>query len=414
MDNAADLRKLVVDELAWDSSIDESGIRVAVASGVVVLTGTVGSYGEKLAAARGAGRVIGVRSVENHLAVRLPEAASPDDRTLFQAAQQALRWHIQVPKERIQVGVQDGLVMLAGTVLWPFQRRAAEHALRHLRGIRGVVNRIQVQPRVTPASVAEKIAAAFQRSAALDARQVRVEVTGGSVTLRGIVSSHAEREAAEQVAWLAPGITDVDNQLHVERSEEASEAGRRVEAGVGRGQEHTPTGRKSMISDSLRSHVGRMLSWRDAHVTFEAAVRDLPADLRGVQPAGLPYSPWQILEHMRLTQLDILAFCRDPDYREPPWPDGYWPPTAEPPGEEAWDASVAAFLRDRAEMAEMAEDASVDLEAPIPHGSGQTYLRELLLVADHNAHHLGELIVLRRLLGAWPAKESATTGGDVG
>jgi hypothetical protein len=158
-----------------------------------------------------------------------------------------------------------------------------------------------------------------------------------------------------------------------------------------------------MTTDSMRTHAARLLSWRDAHVTFEEAVRDLPPDLQGRAPAGLPYSPWQLLEHMRLTQLDILEFCRNADYQEPRWPDDYWPSTAKPTSGEAWQESIDGFLRDREELARLAQDASVDLEAEIPHGSGQTYLRELLLVADHNAHHLGEFIVLRRLLGAWPA-----------
>ena len=156
-----------------------------------------------------------------------------------------------------------------------------------------------------------------------------------------------------------------------------------------------------MTSPFVRSLVARVLSWGDAHVTFEAAVKDLPADLRGVAPPGLPYSPWQLVEHLRLTQLDILDFCRNPQYREPRWPEDYWPSSAEPPTDEAWRASVQSFLRDREELAVLAENPEIDLEAHIPHGTGQTYLRELLLVADHNAHHLGELIVVRRLLGAW-------------
>lgn len=157
-----------------------------------------------------------------------------------------------------------------------------------------------------------------------------------------------------------------------------------------------------MSTDPLRAHLARLLTWQDAHVGFEAAVEALPAGLRGVQPAGLPYSPWQLLEHLRIAQRDILRFCRDPGYVEPKWPDDYWPPAHEPPDVGAWDRSVADFLRDRAELARLAQDEDVDLHAPIPHGAGQTYLRELLLAADHNAYHLGELVAVRRLLGAWP------------
>jgi len=158
-----------------------------------------------------------------------------------------------------------------------------------------------------------------------------------------------------------------------------------------------------LIEEVLRNHLARMLSWHDAHATIEAAARGLDPSLQGVKPAGLPYSAWQLLEHLRRTQLDILEFCRNPDYQELDWPADYWPREAAPPDEEAWDRSVASYLADRAELARMAEDPAIDLFARIPHGSGQTYLRELLLVADHNSYHIGELILLRRVLGAWPA-----------
>ena len=157
-----------------------------------------------------------------------------------------------------------------------------------------------------------------------------------------------------------------------------------------------------MSDDALRDHLVRLLGWHDAHADFEAAVAGLPPELRATRPTGLPYSPWELLEHLRITQLDILAFCRDANYAEPRWPDDYWPGTAGPPSAEAWEESVAAFRRDREELAQLARDPNVDLFARIPHGTGQTYLRELLLVADHNAYHVGELVAARRLLGAWP------------
>jgi hypothetical protein len=152
---------------------------------------------------------------------------------------------------------------------------------------------------------------------------------------------------------------------------------------------------------SLREQIAKLLSWEDAHMSFDAAVANLPAALRGRQPAGLPYSPWQLLEHLRITQHDILDFCRNPAYRELAWPDDYWPPAAGPSSPEAWDDSVAQFQRDRAQLQQLAKDPAIELEARIPHGDGQTYLRELLLAADHAAYHIGELIVVRRLLGAW-------------
>jgi uncharacterized damage-inducible protein DinB len=136
-------------------------------------------------------------------------------------------------------------------------------------------------------------------------------------------------------------------------------------------------------------------------MSLDDAVADLPALLRGRKPDGLPYSPWQLLEHIRITQHDILDFCRNPKYKEIAWPDDYWPKSAEPSSDTAWDASVRQIREDRAGLEALATDESLDLAARIPHGTGQTYLREILLVMDHTAYHMGELIVVRRLLGAW-------------
>jgi DinB superfamily len=116
----------------------------------------------------------------------------------------------------------------------------------------------------------------------------------------------------------------------------------------------------------------------------------------------MPHSPWEILEHLRIAQEDILDFCRSPQYEDKKWPDQYWPPTPAPPDAAAWDASVAAFRRDRSAIAKLASDPKIDLAARIPHGTGQTYLREVLLILDHNAYHVGELVAVRRALGAWP------------
>jgi hypothetical protein len=155
------------------------------------------------------------------------------------------------------------------------------------------------------------------------------------------------------------------------------------------------------MGTSLREQLAKLLSWEDAHVSFDAAVADLPAGLRGSTPADLPYSPWQLVEHLRITQHDILDFCRNSGYREMAWPDDYWPRAASPPSPAAWNASIEQFRRDRSGLEALARDTGIDLEARIPHGSGQTYLRELLLAADHAAYHIGQLIVVRRLLGAW-------------
>ena len=156
-----------------------------------------------------------------------------------------------------------------------------------------------------------------------------------------------------------------------------------------------------MPSTALREQLARILGWQDAHVGFEKSVEGLSPKLRGVRATGFPHSPWELVEHMRLTQSDILEFCRNPNYEEPVWPDDYWPPSAEPPSAREWDDCVAAFREDRAALQALAADESIDLFATIPHGTGQTYIRELLLVADHNAYHLGQLVALRRQLGAW-------------
>ena len=151
----------------------------------------------------------------------------------------------------------------------------------------------------------------------------------------------------------------------------------------------------------MRSQLAKTLDWGEAHADFDAAVKDFPASLRGTRIERLPYSAWQILEHLRIAQHDILDFSRNPKYREMKWPDDYWPASPEPPDDKAWDRSVAAFRRDRRAMQKLAADPKVRLQTRIPHGSGQTYLREILLVLDHNAYHVGELVMLRRLLGAW-------------
>lgn len=154
-------------------------------------------------------------------------------------------------------------------------------------------------------------------------------------------------------------------------------------------------------NDALRKHLRRLLDWEDAHVGFENATRGIPPDLRGVQPVGLPYSAWQILEHLRLCQFDILDFCRNPEYKELKFED-YWPKTVAPDKADAWEKSIAAYRKDREELQALAGNQELDLYAEIPWGNGQTYLRELLLVADHNAYHIADLIAVRRLLGLWP------------
>jgi hypothetical protein len=153
----------------------------------------------------------------------------------------------------------------------------------------------------------------------------------------------------------------------------------------------------------LREHLKKLLDWKDAHVGFDAAVGGIAPAGRGVVPEGLPHSAWQIVEHLRRAQHDILDFCRNPEYVELSFPADYWPSSAAPPSEAAWKESLAAFRRDRDELKKLASDTT-DLFARIPHGSGQTYLRELLLVADHNAYHVGQLVMVRQALGDWKSR----------
>ena len=154
-----------------------------------------------------------------------------------------------------------------------------------------------------------------------------------------------------------------------------------------------------MTDMAVRELVARLLAWEDGHVGFDRAVADISEELRG-RRAGA-HSPWELVEHMRLAQHDILDFSVNPNYKELNWPQDYWPATPAPPTRAAWDESLAAFRHDRESLKQIALDTSLDLTAKIPHGEGQTYLRELLLVADHTAYHVGQLVLVRESLGIW-------------
>jgi hypothetical protein len=151
----------------------------------------------------------------------------------------------------------------------------------------------------------------------------------------------------------------------------------------------------------LREQLQFRLNSDDAHANFEAATKDLPAELRGKRPKGAEHSPWEIVEHLRIAQWDILEYTRDPKHVSPDFPSGYWPKSPEPPSDAAWKKSLDAFHKDLAEMSNLIGDESKDVLAPIPHTDGKTLLRQALLLADHNAYHLGQLVLVRRLLGAW-------------
>jgi len=161
--------------------------------------------------------------------------------------------------------------------------------------------------------------------------------------------------------------------------------------------------RSTPVADrALRQHVLYLLAGGAAHVDFEKAIAGLPVEQRGVKPAGAAHTAWQLLEHLRIAQWDILEFSRNAKHVSPEWTRGYWPEGDTPPNDAAWDRSLEAFRADLKAMEDLVADLATDLFRRIPHGDGQTILREALLVADHNAYHLGQLVMLRRLLGTWP------------
>ena len=151
----------------------------------------------------------------------------------------------------------------------------------------------------------------------------------------------------------------------------------------------------------LRAELVALLKGGQAHLTFEDAIAGFDPTLRGHRPRRLPHSGWELLEHLRIAQHDILQFIVDPHYESPPWPQGYWPTSPGPPSAAAWDESVEAYLADRQAVIELIEDSRRDLAQTISHGQGQTFLREAMLIADHDAYHLGQLVQVRRLLGDW-------------
>jgi osmotically-inducible protein OsmY len=211
------LRQAIMDELEFDPRIEAANIGVAVDDGIVTLSGHVSSYVEKVAAEKAARRVKGVRALAEELAVRYPSDKKTADDEIAKRAVKILEWYDLVPQHALQVTVQRGWIVLSGDVMWQYQRKAAENAVRKLSGIEGVVNNIVIRPAVYPSDVKKRIEDALSRHAEIEARDIRVTVREGKVSLDGKVDSLEERHAVENAAWSVAGVRSVDDRLMIER-----------------------------------------------------------------------------------------------------------------------------------------------------------------------------------------------------
>jgi osmotically-inducible protein OsmY len=210
------IKQDVLDELKWQPNIDETQIGVIVKDGIVTLEGTVDSYTKKIAAEKAVKNVYGVKAVVEDIKVKYNAGDSKTDEEVAKAAVNAIQWNASVPSDTVKIKVEDGWVYLSGEVAWEYQKNAAKNAITKLYGVKGVVNNISLKQTLTPFEVENRIAKAFERSAKLESKKIKVEVDGHTVRLNGTVHSVAEKEEARKAAFFAPGVTKVENNLVVD------------------------------------------------------------------------------------------------------------------------------------------------------------------------------------------------------
>ena len=223
MKSDGQIQKDVMEQLKWEPFLNASEIGVAVKNGVVTLSGNVDSYSKKVAAENATKKIAGVKAIAEDIQIGVSPAFNKTDTEIAEAVLKELKWHSAVQEEKIKIRVENGNVRLDGEVEWEYQRTSVRSAIENLAGVRSVVNLITVKPQVKPSDIQQKVNAAFQRSATIDAGKITAEVTGTKVTLRGKVRSFAEKQDAENAAWNAPGVTIVESGLEIETPEYSME-----------------------------------------------------------------------------------------------------------------------------------------------------------------------------------------------